>query len=45
MASSTPAAKPPAAKAPPKMSTMIQFSTAGLGGIFAWCVIHPFNTV
>lgn len=25
--------------------TVVNFSTAGLGGILGWCVVHPFNTV
>ena len=25
--------------------TIVNFSTAGLGGIMGWCVVHPFNTV
>ena len=29
----------------PPLPTQVLFGTAGLGGIGAWCVIHPFNTV
>lgn len=25
--------------------TAVNFSTAGLGGIMGWCVVHPFNTI
>jgi solute carrier family 25 (mitochondrial oxoglutarate transporter), member 11 len=25
--------------------TVVNFSTAGLGGIMGWIVVHPFNTV
>mmetsp|Transcript_3190 Transcript_3190/g.9725 ORF Transcript_3190/g.9725 Transcript_3190/m.9725 type:complete len:304 (-) Transcript_3190:1175-2086(-) len=28
-----------------KLSTAVQFSTAGLGGIMGWIIVHPFNTV
>jgi len=24
---------------------LVNFATAGLGGIMGWCVVHPFNTV
>ena len=37
------ASKPPEA-APPLSKTMI-FATSGLGGIFGWIVVHPFNTL
>jgi solute carrier family 25 (mitochondrial oxoglutarate transporter), member 11 len=33
-------------KAPaPTTSTLMNFTTAGLGGMIGWCVVHPFNTV
>eukprot|EP01125_Pyxidicula_operculata_P001975 TRINITY_DN11961_c0_g1_i1.p1 TRINITY_DN11961_c0_g1~~TRINITY_DN11961_c0_g1_i1.p1 ORF type:complete len:302 (-),score=42.55 TRINITY_DN11961_c0_g1_i1:19-924(-) len=32
-------------KAPPKPSTLVNFVTAGLGGVIGWFIIHPFNTV
>jgi len=28
-----------------KLSTAVNFATAGLGGILGWIVVHPFNTV
>ena len=31
--------------APPKLSTFMNFATAGMGGVMGWCVVHPFNTV
>jgi len=31
-------------KPPPKLSTVVNFSTAGLGGILAWICVHPCNT-
>jgi hypothetical protein len=27
-----------------KSQLLLNFTTAGLGGIFAWIVVHPFNT-
>eukprot|EP00906_Rhabdomonas_costata_P029433 RCo041536 len=51
MAAAAPAAPPkpatpaPAAAPAKKMSTFVQFSTAGMGGIIAWIIIHPANTV
>jgi hypothetical protein len=41
------------AAAPPAVSmsntdqipTGVKFATAGLGGMAAWCVVHPFNTL
>mgnify|MGYP005995797515 CR=1 FL=1 len=36
----------PAAPTPPKkLSTFMNFATAGMGGVMGWCVVHPFNTV
>ena len=29
----------------PPLSTVAKFGTAGLGGVFGWWVVHPFNTV
>lgn len=26
-------------------TTVLNFGTAGLGGIMGWCVVHPFNTL
>jgi solute carrier family 25 oxoglutarate transporter 11 len=32
--------------APPKKPNyVLQFGTACLGGVLAWCIVHPFNTV
>lgn len=31
--------------AAPELPTAVKFGTAGLGGILAWCVVHPANTV
>ena len=28
-----------------KPNLLLNFSTAGLGGIMGWVVVHPFNTV
>eukprot|EP00606_Chrysophyceae_sp_TOSAG23-5_P000835 GSChrysophyteH2.ASY1.ANO1.1051.1 assembled CDS len=28
-----------------KLSTFMNFATAGFGGVVGWCVVHPFNTV
>ncbi len=28
-----------------EISTVMKFATAGLGGVLAWVVVHPFNTV
>ena len=28
-----------------KLSTFLNFATAGFGGVVGWCVVHPFNTV
>jgi len=38
---------PPQLKSPPKKkeSLLVNFSTAGLGGILGWIIVHPFNTV
>lgn len=30
---------------PPHLSTMANFSSAGLGGCLGWVIVHPFNTV
>jgi len=35
----------PAAPAAPKLSTFMNFATAGMGGVIGWIVVHPFNTV
>jgi len=32
-------------KQPPKESLVLNFTTAGLSGIAAWIVVHPFNTL
>jgi hypothetical protein len=31
-------------KAKPTTPTWFNFTSAGIGGILAWIVIHPFNT-
>lgn len=36
---------PKGASKPLVSPTVVNFSTAGLGGIMGWCVVHPFNTV
>ena len=30
---------------PAELPTTVKFGTAGLGGVLAWCVVHPANTV
>ena len=41
----TTSAVPRIAPKPILSPTIVNFSTAGLGGIMGWCVVHPFNTV
>eukprot|EP01063_Lacrimia_lanifica_P020718 TRINITY_DN28010_c0_g1_i1.p1 TRINITY_DN28010_c0_g1~~TRINITY_DN28010_c0_g1_i1.p1 ORF type:complete len:327 (+),score=125.33 TRINITY_DN28010_c0_g1_i1:46-981(+) len=36
------AAKP---ATPPKLSPAVSFGTAGSGGVLAWVLVHPFNTL
>jgi solute carrier family 25 (mitochondrial oxoglutarate transporter), member 11 len=40
---SAPSASGPASKRP--ITPLINFSTAGLGGLIGWCCVHPFNTL
>jgi solute carrier family 25 oxoglutarate transporter 11 len=40
-----PASSVPVNAAKPPLSMAMNFATAGLGGIFAWVIVHPFNTV
>lgn len=39
------AASSKGAAAPPQVDRTFKFASAGLGGIFGWCCIHPANTV
>lgn len=46
MSSSNPSPAPaaPAATTTPDLPKSIAFATAGLGGLFGWVIVHPFNT-